>query len=76
MGQADLPVAPARKHQKAWERLGWSFARQKGSHIILTKPGAHPVTIPDHGDVKRGLLAGQLRETGVSIEEYLEAYNA
>ena len=29
---------------RAFERLGWQIARQRGSHIILVKPG-HPATL-------------------------------
>ena len=40
-----------------FERLGWRVARQRGSHIVLTKAGA-PATlsIPDHPQVARGTL--------------------
>lgn len=77
MGLSDLPCAPASAHVKALERLGWTKQpkRGKGSHIIMTKP-KHPATlsIPCHGDVKRGTLAALLRAAGISVDEYLSAY--
>jgi len=37
------------------ERLGWHVARQRGSHIIMTKPGySATLSIPDHPRVARG----------------------
>jgi len=30
------------------ESLGWTFARQKGSHATFVQPGAHPITVPIH----------------------------
>lgn len=37
---------------KLFQRLGWQIVRQKGSHIIMTKPG-HMATlsIPNHQEV-------------------------
>ena len=70
MGQKNLPVGPARKHVKAFERLGWTVRQSAGgSHIPMTKPGMLAIlTIPDHGgeDVKRGLLAKQIALAGVT----------
>ncbi|MCH8062638.1 MAG: type II toxin-antitoxin system HicA family toxin [Chloroflexi bacterium] len=39
---------------RAFRNLGWERARQRGSHIILIKPG-HPATlsIPNHREVAR-----------------------
>jgi hypothetical protein len=35
--------------------LGWQIARQRGSHIVLTKPGASvTLSVPDHPQVARG----------------------
>lgn len=39
---------------RAFERMGWDVARQRGSHIILTKRGsAVTLSIPDHNEVAR-----------------------
>lgn len=34
-----LPVLSPAKVVKALERLDWRVVRQKGSHIVMTKPG-------------------------------------
>ncbi len=34
-----LPILRPREIIKAFEKLGWEIARQKGSHIILIKEG-------------------------------------
>ncbi len=42
--------------------------------MILTRPGSiATLSIPDHREVDRGLLQGQLRKAGISIEEFIEA---
>jgi predicted RNA binding protein YcfA (HicA-like mRNA interferase family) len=61
---------------KRFERLGWRVVRQKGSHIIMTKPG-HMATlsIPNHADVARGTLRSLIAKAGLTIEQFLEASN-
>jgi predicted RNA binding protein YcfA (HicA-like mRNA interferase family) len=56
----------------AFRKLGWEAARQRGSHIILTKPG-HPATlsVPDHSQVARGTLRALITRAGLTAEEFL-----
>ena len=61
---------------KAFERLGWTVARQKGSHCVLIREGS-PVnlTIPIHAkEIKQGLLRGLLTKAGISAKDFLAAY--
>jgi predicted RNA binding protein YcfA (HicA-like mRNA interferase family) len=49
-------------------------ARQKGSHIVLIKPGhVASLSVPDHREVARGTLRSLLRASGVAIEDFLKA---
>ena len=59
---------------RAFEKLGWEVARQRGSHIILTRK-AHIATlsIPNHAEVARGTLRSLISKAGVTVEEFLEA---
>ena len=69
-----LPLLRPREVVRAFERVGWQVARQRGSHIVLTRPGA-PVTlsIPDHAQVARGTLRALIAKAGLTIEEFLAA---
>ena len=69
-----LPLLRPREVVRVFERLGWRVARQRGSHIVLTKPGA-PATlsIPDHALVARGTLRALVAKAGVTMEEFLAA---
>jgi predicted RNA binding protein YcfA (HicA-like mRNA interferase family) len=69
-----LPLLRPREVIRAFEHLGWQVARQRGSHIILTKPGA-PVTlsVPDHAEVARGTLRVLIAKAGLTVEQFLEA---
>ncbi len=56
-----LPVVSGKQARKAFEKAGWSFIRQRGSHMILTKAGVDGnLSVPDHANavvVLRMLLA-------------------
>jgi predicted RNA binding protein YcfA (HicA-like mRNA interferase family) len=44
-----IPLLKPREVVKVFEALGWEVARQRGSHIIMTKPGhIATLSIPDH----------------------------
>jgi predicted RNA binding protein YcfA (HicA-like mRNA interferase family) len=67
-----LPVVSGREARRVFERAGWAFNRQRGSHMILTRPGM-PInlSIPDHRELDRGLLRGLIRDAGMSVAEFL-----
>ena len=69
-----LPLLRPREVVRAFERLGWQVARQRGSHIVLTKSGV-PVTlsVPDHPQVARGTLRTLIAKAGVTVEDFLAA---
>lgn len=58
-----VPLLRARDVVRAFERLGWQTERQRGSHIILTKPGhAATLSVPDHPSVARGTLRALIKK--------------
>jgi predicted RNA binding protein YcfA (HicA-like mRNA interferase family) len=69
-----IPLLRPKEVVKAFERLGWSANRQRGSHIIMTKPGyIATLSIPDHAFVARGTLRSLLARAGISLEEFLNS---
>ena len=67
-----LPVMSGREARRAFERAGWIFNRQRGSHMILVKPGLSiNLSIPDHRELDRGLLRGLIRDAGLTVVEFL-----
>lgn len=68
------PVLSPREVVKAFEKLGWQVARQRGSHIILTKEGhIATLSVPNHPEVARGTLRTLIMRAGITIEKFLEA---
>jgi predicted RNA binding protein YcfA (HicA-like mRNA interferase family) len=57
---------------KSLERLGFTKARQRGSHAQLAK-GDKRITIPMHRFVTVGTLKNILRQAGVSLEEFVKS---
>jgi predicted RNA binding protein YcfA (HicA-like mRNA interferase family) len=68
-----VPVLRPREVVRTFERLGWQVARQRGSHIILTKPGhIATLSVPNYPQVARGTLRALIARAGVTVESFLE----
>ena len=69
-----LPLLRPREVVRTLERLGWQVARQRGSHIILTRPGVFAtLSVPDHPQVARGTLRALIAKAGLTVAEFLAA---
>lgn len=69
-----VPILQPHEVVKAFESIGWEVARQRGSHIILTKTGhIATLSIPNHPTVARGTLRSLISKAGLTVEEFLEA---
>lgn len=68
-----VPVLKPVEVVKAFKKLGWEIARQRGSHTILTKPGhIATLSVPNHPEVARGTLRSLMNRAEVSIDDFLE----
>jgi predicted RNA binding protein YcfA (HicA-like mRNA interferase family) len=69
---ATVPLLSGREVVKVFGRFGWSVARQRGSHIILTKPGEIvTLSVPEHREVARGTLRSLVRSAGMTMEQFV-----
>ncbi|HMD97001.1 MAG TPA: type II toxin-antitoxin system HicA family toxin [Terriglobia bacterium] len=60
---------------RALQRGGWSFLRQRGSHLRLQKRVGDEllkITVPAHRPIKRSTLAHILKEARLDLEAFLE----
>ncbi len=70
----DVPLLRPVEVIKAFERLGWKAARQKGSYVILVKPGhIATLSVPNHPEVARGTLRSLIQKAGVTVDQFVEA---
>lgn len=69
-----VPVLRPSQVVKTFKKLGWEVARQRGSHIIMTKEGhTSTLSIPNHPEVARGTLRTLIARAGMTVDDFLEA---
>jgi predicted RNA binding protein YcfA (HicA-like mRNA interferase family) len=66
-----LPPLSGRDLVRALERLGFREASQRGSHVKLRRDDSVCI-VPLHDDLKKGTLAGILRQAKVTPDELLK----
>lgn len=67
-----LPRISGRECIRALERAGFYRKRRAGSHVVLRR--AEPfaqVVVPDHDELDRGTLRAIIKQTGLSVDEFL-----
>jgi len=68
-----LPRISGQEAVRAFEKAGWELARQRGSHVVLIKPGSiYTLSIPLHRVLGPGLLRDQMRKAELTIEEFID----
>jgi predicted RNA binding protein YcfA (HicA-like mRNA interferase family) len=67
-----LPVVSGREAVEALEKAGFRVVRQKGSHMIVRRDSPFvQVTVPDHKVLDRGTLRSIIRQSGLSVSEFV-----
>jgi len=70
-----LPIISGRRAVAAFTTIGYKVVRQRGSHIRLRdeiNPKHLPLTVPDHKELKPGLLKNLMRDAGLTVEDILK----
>ena len=54
-----------------FQRAVWTVARQRGSHVMMVKPGyEYTLSVPQHSELGPGLLRKLTRQADLSVEEF------
>lgn len=62
-----------KKLAKVFELEGFKFQREKGDHLIYTKPGiSRPIVIPKYKEIPVFVIKNNLRAAGISREQYFK----
>jgi predicted RNA binding protein YcfA (HicA-like mRNA interferase family) len=70
---ASLRLCSGAEAVRKFQRAGWTVARQRGSHVMMVKPGyEYTLSIPQHDELGPGLLRKLIRQAGLSVEEFNE----
>jgi predicted RNA binding protein YcfA (HicA-like mRNA interferase family) len=70
-----LPSLSVRDVIRTFERAGFQVipGRGKGSHVAMASQDWPAILIiPSHGDVPRGTLRALIRQSGLTVEQFLE----
>lgn len=66
-----LPVVSGAQAVKAFERAGWRVDRQRGSHVVMLKPGhIASLSIPQHRELAPGTLRALIRAAGMDPDAF------
>jgi predicted RNA binding protein YcfA (HicA-like mRNA interferase family) len=66
-----LPVVSGKQLVAALSTVGWVAVRQHGSHVRLKHPDRQvALVVPLHRELKRGTLAGILRDAGIDRDDF------
>ena len=57
---------------KAFVKAGGIEKEGKGDHVNIKMPNGMIITIPDHGELKIGLLKSAISKAGLTIDKFLE----
>lgn len=68
-----LPGISGRECVKALRKNGFYLKRQQGSHMILRRDNPFAqVVVPDHKELDRGTLRAIIRQTDLSVDEFVK----
>lgn len=69
-----LPSVSGERVVRALKRAGFIELRQKGSHVSLEKRVGEKVfktVVPMHSELAKGTLSDILKQSGLTLEEFL-----
>lgn len=70
---AQIPNLSGKEVVAIFERFGWEFVRQSGSHMILIKDGEMAsLSVPKHREVAKGTLRSLIRSANITTDEFLK----
>ena len=67
-----LPVVSGQETVTALKKIGFAEIGQRGSHVKLRNQGGRTVIVPMHRELARGTLAAILRQSGVTVSEFID----
>ena len=69
---APLPVISGAEAVRAFAKAGWAKDRQRGSHLVMLKPGRNvSLSIPQHRELAPGTLRALIRSAGITVDQFV-----
>jgi len=58
---------------RAFQKAGWQPLGQVGSHLVMVKRGLRVnLSVPQHKELSVGTLRALIRNSGLTVEEFLK----
>lgn len=71
---ASIPILTGQDLVRVFKSFGRRVARQRGSHIIMTKENEIvTLSIPNHREVARATLRSLIRSANLTVAEFIAA---
>ena len=68
-----LPRISGRECVKVLNKVGFYLKCQEGSHMVLRRDNPFgQVVVPDHKELDRGTLRSIIRQSGLSVDEFMK----
>jgi predicted RNA binding protein YcfA (HicA-like mRNA interferase family) len=74
---SELPRISGRDAGRAFEKAGYTFDRKRSGHLVylrqsgrLFQPPRALLSIPDHRELKVGMLRSLIRDAGLTVEGF------
>lgn len=68
-----LPGCSGKEAIRAFERLGYWQARQKGDHVRMKCEGRTSLSVPLHNSLAKGTLRKLISDAGFTVEEFKDS---
>lgn len=68
---AGLKLCSGAETVRKFKKAGWDAVRQKGSHVMLTKPDYKwTLSVPLHRELGVGILKKLIDQAGLTVDEF------
>lgn len=67
-----IPIISGKDAIRALGKIGYEFARQRGSHVRLRHPYKPPATVPVKGELSIKTVMSIIKQAGLTVEEFLK----
>lgn len=67
-----LPRISGKQAVQIFQKAGWTFRGQVGSHMVLTKVGSPTnLSVPNHKELATGTLRKLIRAAGMDVDQFI-----
>lgn len=71
-----LPIVNGKDILKILANLGYSFDRQKGSHMIMIKKGCRSIPVPNHKPVSYRTVETIIKQSGITKDVFTRLHKS